>query len=234
VPDLSAFDVTKRWPAEHPDRLQLYSVNTPNGVKVSIMLEELGLPYEAHLVDFASEAQKSVEFLSLNPNGRIPAIIDPEGPDGQPLALFESGAILLYLADKTGKLIGATASDRWHATQWVMFQMGGVGPMIGQLGFFTLSGGKDWEDKRPRERYANETRRLLRVIDDELRGRDWMLASGYSIADIALVGWINAMIKSGLGEQIEAGDFKNVGGWLQRVLERPAVKRGLVVTAPNS
>jgi GSH-dependent disulfide-bond oxidoreductase len=229
--DLSSFAVTQRWPAEHPDRLQLYSIDTPNGVKVSIMLEEIGLAYEPHRIDFASEQQKTPEFLSLNPNGKIPAIVDPAGPDGRPLALFESGAILLYLADKSGRLIGETAADRWLATQWIMFQMGGVGPMMGQFGFFSVGGGEDWEDKRPRDRYAAESRRLLGVMDQALEGRDWMLASGYSVADIALVGWVNALIESGLGEQIGAQDCRNVGAWLGRALARPAVQRGLKVAA---
>jgi GST-like protein len=232
--NLSSFPITDRWPPTQPERLQLYSVNTPNGVKVSIMLEEIGLPYEAHWVSFDAEDQKTPEFLSLNPNGKIPAIIDPDGPDGRPLALFESGAILLYLADKTGKLIGDTAADRWHATQWVMFQMGGVGPMMGQLGFFSVAGGKDWEDKRPRERYANESRRLLGVLDQALSGQDWLLRSGYSIGDIALVGWINALVESGLGEQIGAGEYGNLAAWLDRALARSAVQRGLKIPVPPS
>lgn len=230
----SAFPILNRWPARQPERLQLYSVNTPNGVKVSIMLEEIGLPYEAHWVSFESDDQKTPEFLSLNPNGKIPAIIDPDGPDGRPLALFESGAILLYLADKTGKLIGNTAADRWRATQWVMFQMGGVGPMMGQLGFFSVAGGKDWEDKRPRERYANESRRLLGVLDQTLSGQDWMLSSGYSVADIALIGWINALVESGLGEQIGASEYRHLAAWLDRALARPAVQRGLKIPVAPS
>lgn len=234
VADLSSFPITGRWPATHPERLQLYSVNTPNGVKASIMLEEIGLPYEAHWVRFDADDQKTPEFLSLNPNGKIPAVIDPDGPGGRPLTLFESGAILLYLADKTGRLIGDTSADRWHAAQWVMFQMGGVGPMIGQLGFFAVTGGKDWEDKRPRERYASESRRLLAVLDQALNGQDWMLRSGYSIADIALVGWINALAESGLGEQIGAGEYRNLATWLGRALARPAVQRGLKIPAPPS
>src|SRR4051795_5610041 len=184
--DLSAFPVTKRWPAKHPELLQLYSLPTPNGVKVSIMLEEIGLPYEVHLIDFGKDAQKTPEFLSLNPNGKIPAIIDPDGPGGKPLPLFESGAILLYLAEKTGKLIPPDAAGRYQAIQWVMFQMGGIGPMFGQLGFFHKFAGKDFEDKRPRDRYAAESKRLLAVLDGHLKGRAWMLGEAYSIADIAI------------------------------------------------
>jgi len=197
-------------------------------VKASIMLEEVGLPYEAHTVDFASDAQKSDAFLSLNPNGKIPAMIDPDGPGGQPLALFESGAILLYLAEKTGRLIGEGAADRWHATQWVMFQMGGVGPMFGQLGFFEKFAGKEWEDKRPRDRYAAESRRLLGVMDGVLADRDWFLKSGYSIADIAMLGWVRGLVDFyAAGELVGFGDFANVKAWLERGLARPAVERGL-------
>lgn len=229
---LSAFPVSTKWPATHPDRIQYYGLPTPNGVKVSIMLEETGLPYEAHKVDFASNDQKSPEFLSLNPNGKIPAIIDPDGPGGAPLALFESGAILLYLAEKTGKFLGRTPADRLHAIQWLMFQMGGLGPMFGQLGFFVKFAGKDWEDKRPRDRYADESKRLLGVMDAHLAGRNWFLGEEYSIADIATLGWVRNLIGFyGAGEIVEFERFKNVQAWLDRGLARPAVQRGLVVCA---
>src|SRR3982750_3600057 len=181
--DLSAFPITARWPAKHPDRLQLYSLPTPNGVKVSIMLEEIGLPYEVHLVDFNKDDQKTPEFLSINPNGKIPAILDPNGPGGEPLPLFESGAILIYLADKTDKLVPADPAGRYQAIQWLMFQMAGVGPMFGQVGFFHKFAGKDFEDKRPRDRYVAESRRLLRVLDDRLADREWMMGADYTIAD---------------------------------------------------
>src|SRR3712207_6162783 len=134
--DLSAFPVTRKWPARHPDRIQLYSLPTPNGVKVSAMLEETGLPYEAHLVRFDTNDQFTPEFLSLNPNNKIPAILDPDGPGGKPLALWESGAILLYLAEKSGRFLPQDPARRWETIQWLMFQMGGVGPMFGQVGFF--------------------------------------------------------------------------------------------------
>lgn len=162
--DLSAFPITKRWPAKHPELLQLYSLPTPNGVKVSIMLEEIGLPYEVHLVDFGKDDQKTPEFLSLNPNGKIPAILDPDGPGGRPLPLFESGAILQYLAEKTGKLLPQDAARRYQTIQWLHFQMGGIGPMFGQVGFFHKFAGKDFEDKRPLERYVGEAKRLLGVM----------------------------------------------------------------------
>ena len=159
--DLSGFAITRRWPAQFPDRIQLYSLPTPNGVKVSIMLEETGLAYEPHLVDFNTNDQMSAEFRSLNPNNKIPAIIDPNGPQGAPLPLFESGAILLYLADKSGQLLPRAPAARYQCLQWVFFQVGGIGPMFGQLGFFHKFAGREWPDKRPRDRYAAESRRLL-------------------------------------------------------------------------
>lgn len=230
--DLSAFPITRRWPPAHPDRLQLYSLPTPNGVKVSIMLEETGLAYEPHLVDFATDDQKSPEFTSLNPNGKIPAILDPDGPGGEPLALFESGAILLYLAEKTGKFLPDAAAERLAAIQWVMFQMGGVGPMFGQLGFFVKFAGKDYEDKRPRDRHVAEAKRLLGVMDHALAGKDWFVGNAYSIADIAMLGWVRALVDFyGAGELVGFTDFGNVRAWLERGLARPAVQRGLTIPA---
>ena len=226
--DLSAFPITRKWPAQHPDRLQLYSLPTPNGVKASIALEELGLPYEVHLVRFDQEDQFSPEFLSLNPNNKIPAIIDPQGPGGQPLALFESGAILVYLAEKTGKLIPQDAAGRYQALQWVMFQMGGIGPMFGQLGFFHKFAGKDFEDKRPRDRYANESKRLLGVLDQHLKGKRWMLGEEYSIADIAIFPWVRNLVGFyGAGELVGFSGFKEVQRVLEAFVQRPAVIRGL-------
>src|SRR5215218_9008112 len=185
--DLSDFPITRRWPAANPDRLQLYSLNTPNGVKVSIMLEETGLPYEPHLVDFGKNDQKTPEFLSLNPNGKIPAIIDPDGPGGRPIGLFESGAILLYLAEKTGLLIPADGARRYETIQWVFFQMAAVGPMFGQLGFFHKFAGREIEDKRPLERYRNESKRLLGVLETRLAGRPWIMGDAYTVADVSLL-----------------------------------------------
>jgi GST-like protein len=228
--DLSRFPITRKWPASHPDRLQLYSLNTPNGVKVSILLEETGLPYEAHLVRFDTDDQLSPEFLSLNPNNKIPAIIDPHGPEGRPLPLWESGAILLYLADKAGAFIPKSANGRWETLQWVMFQMGGVGPMFGQVGFFHKFAGKDYEDKRPRERYVNESRRLLGVLEQRLEGREWIMGSDYTIADIATFPWINNLVGFyGAGELVGFDEFKQVNRALQAFLERPAVQRGLQI-----
>jgi GSH-dependent disulfide-bond oxidoreductase len=228
MPDLSAFPITRRWPAQHPDRLQLYSLPTPNGVKVSIMLEEIGLPYEVHLVDFNKDDQKTPEFLSLNPNGKIPAILDPDGPGGKPLPLFESGAILQYLAEKTGKLLMQDPVRRWQTIQWVHFQMGGVGPMFGQVGFFHKFAGKDYEDKRPLQRYVGEVKRLLGVMDAHLAGRQWFMDDDYTIADISMLGWVRNII--GFYEARGLVDFdglKNVPAWLERGLARPTVQRGL-------
>ena len=228
MPDLSAFPITKRWPATHPDRLQLYSLPTPNGVKVSIMLEEIGLPYEVHLVDFGKDDQKTPEFLSLNPNGKIPAILDPDGPGGKPLGLFESGAILQYLAEKTGKFLPSDAARRWQTIQWVHFQMGGIGPMFGQVGFFHKFAGKDFPDKRPLERYVAESKRLLGVMETHLAGRQWFMDDEYTIADIAMVGWVRNLIGFyGARELVGFDDFRTVAAWLDRALARPAVERGL-------
>jgi GSH-dependent disulfide-bond oxidoreductase len=226
--DLSAFPITQKWPAAHPDRLQLYSLPTPNGVKVSIMLEETGLPYEPHLVRFDTNDQMTPAFMSLNPNNKIPAILDPNGPDGQPLALFESGAILLYLAEKTGQLIPQDAAGRYEAIQWVMFQMGGIGPMFGQLGFFHKFAGKEYEDKRPRDRYVAESKRLLGVLNQRLEGREWILGDAYSIADIATFPWVRNL--AGFyeaGELVGIQDFPNVTRALAAFVARPAVERGL-------
>ncbi|MDR6477077.1 GST-like protein [Paraburkholderia sp. GV068] len=226
--DLSAFPITKKWPAAHPERLQLYSLPTPNGVKVSIMLEETGLPYEPHLVRFDTNDQLTPEFMSLNPNNKIPAIIDPNGPDGKPLPLFESGAILIYLADKTGQLIPQDAAGRYEAIQWVMFQMGGIGPMFGQLGFFHKFAGKEYEDKRPRDRYVAESKRLLGVLEQRLEGREWILGDQYSIADIATFPWVRNLIGFyEAGELVAIQDFPNVQRTLAAFVARPAVVRGL-------
>lgn len=228
--DLSAFAIARKWPAVHPDRLQLYSFPTPNGVKVSIMLEEIGLPYEAHTVNIGANETWTPEFLSLNPNGKIPAILDPNGPGGKPFALWESGAILLYLAEKTGKLLPADPAARYETIQWVFFQMAAVGPMFGQLGFFHKFAGKEIEDKRPLERYRAETKRLLGVLEGRLDGRDWIMGDAYSIADISLLGWVRNLIGFyGAGDLVDYGALKNVPRWLEQGLARPAVQRGLEI-----
>ena len=230
--DLSTFPITQKWPATQPERLQLYSLATPNGVKVSIMLEEIGLPYEAHRVDFASQDQFTPEFLSLNPNNKIPAILDPDGPGGQPMGLWESGAILVYLADKSGQLLPRQGAARYETLQWLMFQMGGVGPMFGQLGFFHKFAGKDFEDKRPRDRYVAESARLLGVLDRHLNGRDWIMGSAYSIADIAIFPWVRNLVGFyDAGALVDFGRFAQVQRVLNAFLARPAVQRGLLVPA---
>ena len=232
--DLSAFPITTRWPAQHPERLQLYSLPTPNGVKVSIMLEETGLAYEPHLVRFDANDQMSPEFLSLNPNNKIPAIIDPDGPDGKPLPLFESGAILIYLADKTGQFISQDAAGRYETIQWVMFQMGGVGPMFGQLGFFHKFAGREYEDKRPRDRYVAESRRLLGVLEKRLTGRAWLMGDTYTIADIATFPWVRNLIGFyEAADLVGIADFPNVKRVLDAFVARPAVARGLEIPKRN-
>jgi GSH-dependent disulfide-bond oxidoreductase len=228
MPDLSAFIITQRWPAKHPDRLQLYSLPTPNGVKVSIMLEEIGLPYEVHLVDFNKDDQHTPEFLSLNPNGKIPAILDPNGPGGEPLPLFESGAILQYLAEKTGKLLPVDAARRYQTIQWVHFQMGGIGPMFGQVGFFNKFAGREYEDKRPLQRYVAESKRLLGVMETHLAGRQWIMDDEYTIADISMLGWVRNLIGFyEARELVEFDSFREVPAWLERGLARRAVQCGL-------
>ena len=228
--DLSAFLITRKWPAQHPERLQLYSLPTPNGVKVAIVLEETGLPYEPHLVSFETQDQLSPEFLSLNPNNKIPAIIDPDGPGAKPLALFESGAILLYLAEKTGAFLPTDAALRYETIQWLMFQMGGVGPMFGQLGFFHKFAGKDYEDKRPRDRYVAESKRLLGVLNQRLVGRTWLMGDAYTIADIATFPWVRGLIGFyEAGELVGMQDFPHVSRALAAFVARPAVARGLEI-----
>lgn len=228
--DLSAFAITRRWPAAHPDRIQLYSLPTPNGVKVSIMLEETGLPYEPHTINIGQNETWTPEFLSLNPNGKIPAIIDPDGPGGKPLGLFESGAILVYLAEKTGKFLPTDPVARIETIQWVFFQMAAVGPMFGQLGFFFKFAGREYEDKRPLERYAKESHRLIRVLETRLAGRSFIMGDDYTIADIALVGWVRNLIGFyGAGDLVAYHELKEVPAWLERCLARPAVQRGLEI-----
>lgn len=228
--DLSTFPITRKWPPKHPDRLQLYSLPTPNGVKVSIMLEETGLPYEVHLVSFDRNEQFSPEFLSLNPNNKIPAILDPNGPEGRPLPLFESGAILIYLAEKTGQLMPQDAAVRYETLQWLMFQMSFIGPMFGQVGFFHKFAGKEYEDKRPRDRYVNESRRLLGVLNQRLATRSWVMGEQYTIADIAIFPWVRNLIEFyGAGDLVRIQEFPHVTRALAAFVERPAVVRGLEI-----
>ncbi|NGZ82798.1 glutathione S-transferase N-terminal domain-containing protein [Duganella aceris] len=227
---LTDFQINDKWPAEHPERLQLYSMPTPNGVKVSIMLEETGLAYEPHRIPLDQDGVQSSQFLSLNPNNKIPAIIDPDGPDGKPLALFESGAILLYLAEKTGQFLPADAAGRYETIQWLMFQMGGVGPMFGQVGFFHRFAGKEYEDKRPLQRYAAEARRLLNVLEQRLTGRDWIMGEQYTIADIATFPWVRNLVGFyDAGELVGFNNYPNVARVLAAFVARPAVAKGLTI-----
>jgi GST-like protein len=228
--DLSAFPVTRKWPARHPDRIQLYSLPTPNGIKVAVMLEETGIPYEPHRVSFEASEQMSPEFLSVSPNNKIPAILDPQGPDGKPLSLFESGAILIYLAEKSGRFMPQDAAGRYQTIQWLMFQMGGIGPMFGQVGFFNKFAGKDYTDKRPRDRYAAEARRLLGVLERRLADRDWIMGGEYTIADMAIFPWVRTL--TGFYEAADLvawRDYRHVARALDAFLARPAVGRGLEI-----
>ncbi|GAB4540860.1 MAG: glutathione S-transferase N-terminal domain-containing protein [Roseibium sp.] len=228
MPSLTDYDITRKWPARHPDRIQLYSLPTPNGVKVSAMLEETGLPYEAHKVDIGTGDQKTPEFLSLNPNGKIPAIIDPDGPGGEPLALWESGAILIYLAEKSGRFLPVDPAEKHEAIQWLMWQMGGLGPMTGQLGFFHKFAGRDYEDRRPFERYRDEVRRLLAVLDRRLKGRSYLIGEDYTIADMACWPWarnINGFYEA--GEVTGYLDFENVVRWVDACHARPASRKAI-------
>ncbi len=230
---IADFPISTRWPAKDPSVIQLYSFPTPNGVKASIALEEMGLPYEAHLVTLSDSDVKSPEFLSLNPNNKIPALIDPNGPDGAPIAMWESGAILIYLAEKTGKFIGKTEADKYNAIKWVMFQMGGLGPMFGQLGYFSKFAGAQIEDPRPKERYVAEAKRLLTVLEGELSDRDW-IAGDYSIADMAIAPWLRALDFYGVKEVLGWDAMKAVPAYLDRFVARPAVQKGLVTPARPS
>jgi len=230
--DLSGFPITARWSARHPDQLQLYSLPTANGVKVSIMLEETGLAYEAHRVETSRNETWTAEFLSLNPDGKIPAILDPNGPDGRPLALTESGAILLYLAEKTGQFLPVHPARRIETIKWVFFQMAAVGPMFAQFGFFHKFGGKEYEDKRPFERYRAEAQRLMGVLEARLDGRTWIMGDDYTIADIALLGWVRHLVGFyGAGPLVGYAEMINLQAWLARCLARPPVQRGLLIPA---
>jgi GST-like protein len=233
--NLSSFAITRKWPPHHPDRIQLYSLPTPNGVKVSIMLEETGLPYEPHLVNFDTQDQKTPEFLSLNPNGKIPAILDPNSPGGEPLGLFESGAILVYLAEKSGQLIPRDAAGRYRTLQWLMFQMSAIGPMFGQVGFFHKFAGRDYEDKRPLQRYVSESQRLLGVLDQRLGQNQWLMGNEYSIADISTFPWVGNLIGYyNAGDLVGIGAFPNVTRALSAFSMRPAVQRGNLIPRRNS
>lgn len=231
MPDLADFAITRKWPADNPHVIQLYSYPTPNGVKASIALEELHLPYEPHLVPLGDDYVKSDEFLSLNPNNKIPAMIDPDGPDGQAIGLWESHVILTYLSEKTGQL-GGEGRKRWEVQTWLAWQVAGLGPMFGQMGHFVKLGGKDVEDPYPRERYIGESARLLGVLDRQLEGRDWV-AGDYSIADIAIAPWLNALEFYGAKDMVGWDDHTNAVAYLARFNDRDAVAKGRNIPDPD-
>ena len=213
-----------RWSPKHPERIQLYSLPTPNGQKVGIVLEELGLAYEAHRINIMEGDQFDEELVTVNPNSKIPAIIDPEGDDGEPLAVMESGAILLHLATKAGRLLGETAREKSEVLQWLFFQVGSVGPMFGQFGhFYRTAKGKT--DTYGEERYRKETTRLLGVLDKRLADREW-IAGPYSVADNALVPWVQALDYYEAKDTVDYDRFTNVQAWVERFSARPSVQRG--------
>lgn len=222
--------IQQHFPPQDPARIQLYSLATPNGQKVSIMLEELGLEYDVHKVDIGKGEQFHPAFLAVSPNNKIPALIDPQGLNGELQALFESGAILLYLAEKTGRFLGQDAEQRYQAIQWLMFQMGGIGPMFGQVGFFHRFAGKDIEDPRPKERYVQEAARLLGVLNKQLEGKTWVTGDDYTIADIAIFPWVSNLIGFyDAGELVGIERFAEVTRVLNAFLARPAVQRGMKI-----
>jgi GSH-dependent disulfide-bond oxidoreductase len=211
--------------------IDLYTSSTPNGWKASVALEEMALPYEVHPVSLSKGDQKQDWFLKINPNGRIPAIVDR---DEDNFAVFESGAILIYLAEKCGKLMPKDVKGRSLVIQWLMFQMGGIGPMFGQVGFFHKFAGKEYEDKRPRDRYIAESRRLLNVLNDRLSERQWIMGDTYSIADIATFPWVRNLIGFyEAGDLVGFGDFAHVKRALEMFVERPAVVKGLNIPSRN-
>ncbi|HLF38656.1 MAG TPA: glutathione S-transferase N-terminal domain-containing protein [Burkholderiales bacterium] len=202
--------------------IDLYTWTTPNGRKVSIMLEELALPYRVHPVNIGQGEQFRPEYVKISPNTKIPAIVDPEGPDGEPMTMMESGAILIYLAGKTGKLLPASVRDRYVALQWLMFQMGGVGPIFGQVHHF-LRAAKE-QVPYAIERYTRETRRLYSVLNERLKDREF-LADGYSVADIATYPWVARYE----WHKTDLNDFPHVKRWFDAISARPAVQRGMIV-----
>ncbi len=221
-----------RWPVEHPDRLQLYSLATPNGQKAGIALEELGLPYEAHMVDIGSGQQHEPEYRKISPNGKIPAVVDPRGPDGEPVVLMESGAILLYLARKAGRLVPQTPREEAELLQWMFFQVGHVGPMFGQFGhFYKFAKGKT--DQYGEQRYGAEVTRLLGVLDEHLADREWLVGE-FGLADIMTVPWINSLDFYEGKEFVDYGRFTHVQDWVARFMARPAVQRGVKVCNPEA
>ena len=222
--------ISDRWPAKHADMLQLYSLATPNGQKVSVMLEELGLDYEAHTINIMEDDQFTEEFKQFSPNSKIPAIMDPNGPNGRPVRMMESGAILLYLAEKTGRFIPADPIERNECIQWLFFQMASIGPMFGQFGHFFKFAREACKDPYPVERYSKEARRLMGVLEDRLKDRNFIMGDDYTIADIATFTWVRCLGGFYEGaDHLKLDEFRSVNAWLDRCLSRPAVQRGLEV-----
>ena len=221
----------ERWPAQDPDVIQLYSLATPNGQKVSIALEETGLAYEPHLINIMKDDQFDPDYLKLSPNGKIPAILDPHGPEDEPTMMMESVAILIYLADKSGQLLPQNYRSRMEHLQWLFFQSAHIGPMFGQFGHFHLFARDKTSDDYARERYGAETRRLLKVLDDRLADRDYIM-DNYSMVDIAIAPWVACLgdfYKA--GKELELESYRQVNDWLDRVTTRPAYKKGSKVCA---
>jgi GST-like protein len=207
-------------------KIQLFSLNTPNGIKVAVGLEELQIPYEAHVVHIGKGEQFTDAYKSISPNSKIPAIVDFDGPGGKPFSLMESGAILIYLAERAGRLLPTDPAQRFKCLQWLFFQVGHIGPMFGQFGHFFKYARDKCDHPYPLERYTNEAKRLLGVLDHELSDKDYLIGE-YTIADIATVPWVNGLSAGyGAGDVLPLSDFPNVKAWVERIVQRPAYQIG--------
>lgn len=229
---MSGSPFPSRWAPRNPDIIQLYSMNTANGQKVSVCLEEMGLDYEAHLVNFRLGEQLEPEYLLINPNGKIPCLIDPHGPDDKPIALMESIVILIYLADLTDLLLPKDYRSRLEHLQWLSFQAAHIGPMFGQFGHFYVYSDDRERDAYAIDRYTKETRRLLQVLEDRLDDREYIMGSDYSIVDIAILPWVLRLTDFyQAGEQLQIADFDRVLNWQDRITARKAFQIGKNVCA---
>lgn len=214
----------------NPNRLNLFSLATPNGQKVSVALEEMGLDYEAHRIDILKGDQFTEEFVRLNPNSKIPALYDPQGPDGEPLSIMESGAILIYLAEKSGKFLPQDSRQRNVTLQWLFFQVGHIGPMFGQFGHFYKYAKEQCDHPYPVKRYTDEAKRLLKVLDRRLEESSWIAGAEYSIADMAIFPWVECLRRHyEASDQLNLDSYTRVIQWLETCLERPGVKKGMGV-----
>jgi GST-like protein len=213
-------------------KLQLYSLATPNGQKVSIALEEMGLDYEAHTINIMDGDQFKPEFIAINPNSKIPALVDPVGDAGKPLSIIESGAILVYLAEKSGQFLPKDTAGRSRTLQWLFFQMGGAGPMFGQFGHFFKYAKDKCDHPYPVERYTAETKRLLKVIDTQLSQNDFIAGHQLSIADMALAPWVQGLSKFYKADEVlDLNSFKNINRWSEALWKRPGFIKGAEVCA---